>query len=143
MKFPCWHWKMRMIWRSASLSSTSSLLFVSLTVSDLLLSLQTLYSLLAVDQSRLSDILLMTYMVASLCFSLSIPADKTISLACPFQYHNIVTRSAHQDYFCFIFWQGHPTGISSLYSLRYKRKNIFVWALSSKCYLNGVTLSGS
>ena len=81
-----------MIWRSASLISSSSLLFVSLTVSDLLLSLQTLCSLLVVDQSRLSDIFLLTYMVSSVCLSLAIPADKTISLACPFQYHNIVTR---------------------------------------------------
>ena len=27
----------------------------------------------------------------------AIPADKAISLACPFQYHNIVTRQAHVE----------------------------------------------
>ena len=79
--------------RSSSPSSHSSLLFSSLTVCDLLLSLQTLSTILTLASPPLSDILLLTYLLAAPCLSLAIPADKAISLACPFQYHNIVTRS--------------------------------------------------
>ena len=65
---------------------------------DLILSLQTLAMVVSPSSpssptSRASDLLLLTYTVSSLSLSLSIPADKAISLACPFQYHNIVTRS--------------------------------------------------
>ena len=38
--------------------------------------------------------LYLVYTVSSLAVTAAIPADKAISLACPFQYHNIVTRSA-------------------------------------------------
>ena len=66
-------------------------------MSDLILSLQTITSVLVVSPSltsTLSDLLMTIYTMSSLFLSLSIPADKAISLACPFQYHNIVTRSA-------------------------------------------------
>ena len=41
--------------------------------------------------------LYLVYTVSSLAVTAAIPADKAISLACPFQYHNIVTRSAHVE----------------------------------------------
>ena len=48
---------------------------------------------LAVLAAPLSGLYLV-YTVSSLAVTAAIPADKAISLACPFQYHNIVTRSA-------------------------------------------------
>ena len=41
--------------------------------------------------------LYLVYTVSSLAVTAAIPADKAISLACPFQYHNIVTRQAHVE----------------------------------------------
>lgn len=74
-----------------SLSQSSGLLYTSLAGSDILLCLLCIMNLLR-SSSVLLSFLTSLFSLTSLASVAAIPADKAISLGCPFQYHNIVTR---------------------------------------------------
>ena len=75
-----------------SMSPSSSLLYISLAGSDILLCFLCIITM-GRASSVLTSFLTSLFSLTSLASVAAIPADKAISLGCPFQYHNIVTRS--------------------------------------------------
>jgi hypothetical protein len=73
-------------------SSPISILFISLSISDLILAIQSVISLLD-SSSEVITMLSSVALIASLSVSSLIAVDKGVSLACPFFYSNIVTHS--------------------------------------------------
>ena len=73
-------------------SSPISILFISLSISDFLLALQSAIYLIS-STSVISATMLSISLISSLSVCSMIALDKAVSLACPFFYSNIVTHS--------------------------------------------------